>query len=219
LKRPSPALVISCVALFASLGGTGYAATQLPGASDAKANSKHKTTTSKPVTSAQVNKLIAKYLAAHHITGSAGPAGAPGTAGAPGKDGIEGKEGKTGPQGPGAQAILPGLLFEGQSSKVTVGPWTVTFECKAGPATTIKFAGPGSAIATGSIGALNAEAKVTKYTGNVEGGVFTVNAGNQLTLDNVFVSGTTLDDIDLQATATKGLLNICSVEGYAIPAS
>ena len=28
-NRPSPALVISVVALFVSLGGTGYAATQL----------------------------------------------------------------------------------------------------------------------------------------------------------------------------------------------
>jgi hypothetical protein len=30
-RRPSPAIVISCVALFMSLGGVGYAATQLPG--------------------------------------------------------------------------------------------------------------------------------------------------------------------------------------------
>ena len=29
-RRPSPAIVISCVALFMSLGGVGYAATQLP---------------------------------------------------------------------------------------------------------------------------------------------------------------------------------------------
>src|SRR3954471_16466389 len=30
LGRPSPAMVVACVALIVALGGTGYAATQLP---------------------------------------------------------------------------------------------------------------------------------------------------------------------------------------------
>ncbi len=30
MRKPSPALVIACLALFMALGGTGYAATQLP---------------------------------------------------------------------------------------------------------------------------------------------------------------------------------------------
>ena len=70
MKRPSPALVVAGLALFASLGGTGYAASQQRSAASTAA-SKHKAA---PLTSKQVEKLIAAYVVHHHI-GAVGAAG------------------------------------------------------------------------------------------------------------------------------------------------
>ena len=77
--RPTPAFVIAVVALFVSLGGTGYAAKQITAG-----GSKKKAAT---VTKAQVNKMIATYFAAHRaeLKGEAGPVGAAGKNGAAGE--------------------------------------------------------------------------------------------------------------------------------------
>jgi hypothetical protein len=69
-QRPSAAMTVACMALFVAMGGTGYATTQL---STAKA--KHKK--AKALTKADVNKLIAAYVAAHkdELRGAAGQNG------------------------------------------------------------------------------------------------------------------------------------------------
>ena len=113
INRPSPALVISVVALFVSLGGTGYAATQLAknsvGAKHLKKNA---------VSSAKVKNsslLLGDFRASERsklrgaagATGARGAAGARGSAGAAGRPGGSrrpGQSGSTGLQGdPGAQ--------------------------------------------------------------------------------------------------------------------
>jgi Collagen triple helix repeat (20 copies) len=76
LKLPSPAMIVACVALFAALGGTGYAAGNLV----------HKATAS-----------AAK--AKRGPRGKRGPAGAQGPIGAPGPKGATGAEGPQGPKG------------------------------------------------------------------------------------------------------------------------
>lgn len=94
---PSPALIISLVALFAALGGTGYAATNQDSAVAAKK--------SKTLTKRQVNKLIAAYIKTHPpragSQGSTGPAGTNGQAGGNGTTGKDGTNGNTGLTGPG----------------------------------------------------------------------------------------------------------------------
>jgi hypothetical protein len=219
--RPSPALVIACIALFASLGGTGYAATQVHfGATSAKAKSKHKTTP-KPLTTSQVNKLIATYVAAHHL-GAVGPAGPQGPAGANGSNGSNGGEGKTGPQGPGAKQIT-GFQFEGavKETIATIGPWTVALTCDAGPVTAIEIKGPGFISDTVTIGEVGKAGETFNNNGEIGGGTSaTVGAKFQMNYRGFLTSGSTMEQIDLEMTTVKGLFfSTCSVTGDAIPAS
>ena len=93
-RRPSPATVISLVALFVALGGTGYAAVQL-----APKNS----VGSGQVINGSLQKvdLSKKAVAAlKGNRGARGPAGAAGAAGAVGAAGAAGPAGATGPAGP-----------------------------------------------------------------------------------------------------------------------
>ena len=70
LRRPSPALVIACLALVVALGGTGYAAITLPKNSvGPKQLKKHAVTPA---------KVSAKTV--HLFRGQTGPQGVPGTA-------------------------------------------------------------------------------------------------------------------------------------------
>jgi hypothetical protein len=89
--RPSPAMVVACVALLLVLGGTGYAAVQaLPRNS---------------VTTVQVkdHSLLGRDFKAGQIPrGPAGPLGPAGPQGPAGPTGPAGPAGPAGPPGPGA---------------------------------------------------------------------------------------------------------------------
>lgn len=113
--------VVSSLALFVALGGTGYAAITLPRnsvkatqiAADAVGRSELRPGS---VTSAEVKNgtlrqadFAAGQLAAGPrglpgANGATGPAGASGATGAPGRDGAAGKEGAVGPPGPTVSA-------------------------------------------------------------------------------------------------------------------
>jgi hypothetical protein len=80
-RRPSPALVISIVALFVALGGTGYAALKLPKNSVGSKQIKKNAVSGKKV------KDGALGLADFSATAKAGLKGAPGTPGKPGASG------------------------------------------------------------------------------------------------------------------------------------
>jgi hypothetical protein len=82
--RPSPALVVACIALAMALGGVGYAAFRLP------ANS---------VGTKQVinHSLLKKDFKSGQLP--RGPRGLPGAAGAPGPTGPQGSVGPAGPAG------------------------------------------------------------------------------------------------------------------------
>ncbi len=93
--RLSPATVISMVALFVALAGTGYAATSLPnnsvGTKQLKANA---------VTSAKVlngSLVTADFKAGQLPAGPQGPAGPAGPKGSPGSSGAQGPAGPEGP--------------------------------------------------------------------------------------------------------------------------
>jgi hypothetical protein len=203
--RPSPALVIACIALFTSLGGTGYAATQVHfGATSAKAKSKRKPAP-KYITSSQANKLIAAYIATHHITGPAGPQGPAGA------NGSNGGEGKTGPQGPGAKQINDSQFGPVSGATIaTLGPWTLTLTCSTG--TEVKITGPGSFSYTESFGSVGGTATTASDNGTANGFTSDVGNGNQQGIRGFLTSGSTI-------TASGGLIEVCGVVGDAIPAS
>jgi len=100
LRKPSPALVVSLIALFVSLGGTSFAAAALISGTQIKPHS------------IPANRLTAAAFKALKGqrglpggTGPAGPAGATGTTGATGATGARGPQGPTGPTGPAGSAV------------------------------------------------------------------------------------------------------------------
>jgi hypothetical protein len=98
LRRPSPALVIACVALGVALGGTGYATVlQVPRNSVGPAQLKASAVTTgklapNAVTSAKVlnrSLLRADFAAGQLPAGPTGPTGPTGPVGPPGLSGVE----------------------------------------------------------------------------------------------------------------------------------
>jgi hypothetical protein len=91
MRRPTPALVISCIALLIALGGTGYATVlQVPRNSVGTAQLKNSAVTSAKVKN---RSLLRRDFAAGQVPagprGPAGPAGSAGPAGPPGLSGVE----------------------------------------------------------------------------------------------------------------------------------
>lgn len=90
---PSPALVISLVALFVALGGTGYAVTQLPKNSVGTTQLKNNAVTTAKVANGSL--LRGDFKAGQLPAGPTGPAGPAGAAGAAGPAGPAGVVGGT----------------------------------------------------------------------------------------------------------------------------
>jgi hypothetical protein len=197
------------VALFASLGGTGYAATHIDkGATAAKAKPK---AAPKYVTSSQVNKLIGSYLKAHHVgaTGPQGPQGPQGTAG------TAGTNGKAGAQGPGAQPIDVRTAGEVSGVETTIGPWSLTLDCSNTEGTKTVIDGPGTFTFTQSFGATKAE--TTSADVSVNGFATGVGNGVQQGMHGFLVSGSTIIELNLETYARKNTAQECGVIGDAIP--
>ncbi len=95
-RRPSPALVISLIALFIALGGTGYAAVALPKNSVGALQLKSGAVTPPKV----AKKTIALFKGQSGPAGPQGAQGPQGPAGAQGAQGQQGPPGATGPEGP-----------------------------------------------------------------------------------------------------------------------
>jgi hypothetical protein len=187
MKRPSPALIVAGFALFASLGGTGYAASQLRSPA-ATAASTHRPA---PLTSKSVNKLIAAYLAHHHI-------------------------GARGPQGPGAQRIEESVDSEVVGLKfATVGLWTLSMTCTAADVQ-MTINGPGAISYTESLGSFNKAATTASNSGGADGFTSDIGSGGQQGISAFLTSGTTMEQLNLEITADEGA---CEVLGDAIPAS
>jgi len=114
VRRPSPALVISCVALTIALGGTGYATVlQVPKNSVGTPQLKNSAVTSAKVKNRSL--LRADFATGQLPAGPAGPAG------------------PTGPAGPAGPAGLSGLeRVEVTSLNNTASPKTAQMACPAG---------------------------------------------------------------------------------------
>jgi len=113
LKSPSPALVVSCVALAVALGGTGYAVTKLPKSSVGGTQIKSNAVTSSKVKNGSLlaadfkSGELSAFVAGAGLrgeTGATGATGETGATGATGPAGATGATGATGPAGPTASA-------------------------------------------------------------------------------------------------------------------
>ncbi len=118
LRLPSPAMVVSLIALTAALGGTGYAASVSGHAAKAKRKPR------KPSQPALITAAVAKNCATHRSKFT-GPAGSPGPSGPPGPAGPAGATGQQGPQGSPGQAGAqgnPGPAGAASASATVSGP-------------------------------------------------------------------------------------------------
>lgn len=131
-KRPSPSLVISLVALFVALGGTGYAAFNLPKNS---VGSGH-------VINGSLQKVDLSKKTVIALKGKTGPRGAQGVAGL---DGDVGPPGAAGPQG------ATGPKGDKGDKGATGEPWTLNSGIPSGKTLRGVFAPGGTAFAPDSV--------------------------------------------------------------------
>jgi hypothetical protein len=217
---------VAVVALFASMGGTGYAATQV----GSRRSATHPK--AKAMSTAQVKRLIAGYVHGHtaQLRGSAGAAGAVGPAGVAGPTGDTGAKGDTGtkgdtgvkgdigPQGPGAVPINETELGGASNPSVaTFGPWTVSFSCSVSPAQdTVTVSGPGAFWRSDELGTTSVTLNQT--SGSLPASLTVTNTAAQGSQTLMLQSGTDVDQVTLEQTATNGLFQTCRLIGEAIPA-
>jgi hypothetical protein len=100
MKRPSPALVIACLALFVALGGTGYAAMKLPANSVGSAQIRKNAVTGAKV---KDGSLLAQDFRAGQL-----PAGVKGDKGDKGDQGVQGLPGPTASGFAWGSGVVPG---------------------------------------------------------------------------------------------------------------
>ena len=108
--RPSPALVIACVALLLALGGVSWAATALPRNSVGTAQLRNNAVTSSKVRNHSL--LRADFKSGQVPRGPAGPAGPTGATGA------QGPKGPTGATGPAGTANIRWALVKADATIV-----------------------------------------------------------------------------------------------------
>lgn len=108
-RKPSPALVVACLALLLAAGGTGYAAVGLPRNSVGPLQLRTDAVTSPKV---KAGSLLASDFKAGQIPrgprGFQGPKGASGSPGSSGPPGVPGAVGPVGPVGPAGPAGAAG---------------------------------------------------------------------------------------------------------------
>jgi len=206
LGRPSPAFALAAIALFVSLGGTGYAASRI-------VEGQATASKAKPLTKAQVNKQIAAYFKAHEgeLQGAKGAVGTSGT------NGDKGERGQIGPQGPGAIKIaaVGTSAVSGAEELATVGPWALTITCSTNaPNTTVTIKGPGELTQSVTTGG----SPVLSGASIGSGATLKINTGTRLAETGFLTSGSTTYELNIQMTAENGgLFESCPAVGDAIP--
>jgi hypothetical protein len=124
-RRPSPALVVACIALAVSLSGTGYAALKLPRSSVGTVHLKMNAVTSPKVRN---GTLRAVDFARGQI-----PPGPPGPAGQKGEKGDKGDRGEKGDAGAQGAPGIGGLVLAFGGSESNSNPLkSFTVPCPAG---------------------------------------------------------------------------------------
>jgi hypothetical protein len=111
-RKPSPAMVVACVALVVALGGTGYAAFRVPAGSVGTKQLRNGAVTKAKIAPATIKALASGGGGA----GGQAPAGPPGPKGATGAKGTTGPKGTTGAKGDTGQVGPAGAGYARYSS-------------------------------------------------------------------------------------------------------
>jgi hypothetical protein len=117
LRRPSPAMLVALLALFAALGGSSYAALQLPRGSVGTTQLRNGAVTSPKVKN---NSLLVRDFRASQRSLLRGPRGRQGAQGPQGERGERGVRGEVGPPGPATGAA--GGALAGNYPNPTLSP-------------------------------------------------------------------------------------------------
>jgi hypothetical protein len=116
-RRPSPALVVACLALAVALGGTGYAAISLPANSVGTKQLKNNAVVAAKV---KAHTLLRMHFKTGQIPrGERGATGLPGAAGAKGDKGDRGDKGD---KGDPATRLFATVRRQASGGGVEVGP-------------------------------------------------------------------------------------------------
>jgi hypothetical protein len=128
-RRPSPALVVACLALLVALSGTSYAAVVLPRGSVGTPQLKAGAVTSVKVKDGALKLLDFAAVERAQLKGDSGQAGPQGPEGDKGDKGDKGTKGETGAQGaPG----LSGYTIIEKTASSTTGFLAIQVNCPAG---------------------------------------------------------------------------------------
>ena len=143
--RPTPATVVSLIALFVALGGTGYTAVALTPSNSVNSASvingslQKVDLSQKAVAALKGNRGAAGPqgpVGTHGLAGpqgAQGPKGDAGSIGPPGQQGPKGDAGATGAQGPPGTVIWTQAYSEGPYTTVPAGTWGSAWAlCPAG---------------------------------------------------------------------------------------
>src|SRR5688500_1903684 len=103
--RPTPAMVVAMAALFVALGGTGYAALDLPPHSVGKKQLKRNAVTTTKIDDGTLRLKDFKRSELRRLRGAGG-----GEEGLDGLDGLDGIDGEDGADGATGSALLTGAV-------------------------------------------------------------------------------------------------------------
>jgi hypothetical protein len=132
LQRPSPALVVACLALIVALSGTGYAAVVLPRGSVGTIQLKNGAVISTKVRDSSLTVLDLAPAARRSLRGQRGAQGPAGPQGPQGPQGPKGDKGDKGDKGATGSPGLSGLTIVAKTTSTTAGFQGVSVNCPTG---------------------------------------------------------------------------------------
>jgi hypothetical protein len=135
LRRPSPALVVACVALLVALTGSGYAAVVLPRNSVGTIQLRNGAVTSPKVKDGAlglVDFAPSQRAQLQGAAGSQGPAGAKGDRGDKGDKGDKGEKGDKGSSGTPGTPGLSGYAIVESTQSTTAAFMGLSVSCPSG---------------------------------------------------------------------------------------
>jgi hypothetical protein len=208
-RRPSPAIVIALLAFAVAIGGTAYAASNLPSHS-VGARQLKKGAVTKP-------KIAKKTLAALH--GAAGPQGSTGPQGVTGPTGATGVQGL---QGPGATSISTTVPNDGGTHTVaTIDGMNVTVQCTGTTSVDLGLANLATTTTLQVSGTFYGGTSVFPMNAN---NVFSVSGNPTATEDLDVIARNTavannFDRFDFYGQKSSGGSNPCVVWGMITPST
>lgn len=211
MRKPSPALIISCIALFVALGGTSYAVSKLPKNSVGSAQIKKNAVSSAKVKNGSLT--AADFKKGQLMSGAQGPKG---DAGAPGPTASAYAELYRDPAFP-----LPGTFTEMFSftefASSSTGPLKLNFKARVFVTASANLFSTAAGV-TGSCQLVKEDAASTSFLGWTEGQTFDASGSSgKIAMHYAFEAEPGTWDITLQCrSSSAGNLSIESATLSAI---